>query len=246
MFVNIYKHWLKPIYIDVRDFALDTLFPIRCIICEAEGAFACPNCRQSLERVPEQQCIVCRKPSPFGLTHAGCRTPHGADGSVSIYDYHDRHVADILIQGKYKFLPGVYGEIGEAAAEVIDASHTHLLEAAEPFSLVPIPLAPSRERWRGFNQSELLCQALSTRLGLLTLHTLERTRATRTQKELGREQRQQNMAGAFRLRKGMDIHGRNLLLVDDVITTGSTLLEAAKVLKRNGAAKVWCLAIARD
>ncbi|HVY67921.1 MAG TPA: ComF family protein [Patescibacteria group bacterium] len=244
----MYQTWLKPLFADVKAFVLDTLFPMTCLGCGREGSFLCSDCSALLPRVEYQRCIACQKPTPFGLTHPGCLSPQGADGLISCLDYHDPAVSKIIIRGKYYFLPGVYALLGRLLAEYLKANYAGLLAGPSAFVLVPIPLAPARRRWRGFNQAEILCEALAAELSLPVCRALVRHRRTRTQKDLKREQRLANMAGAFSINHNLkpEILNRNLLLVDDVTTTGATLLEAAKVLKRNGAGQVFCLTVARD
>jgi competence protein ComFC len=191
-----------------------------------------------------QRCIVCQKQTPFGFTHSGCATPHGADGLISFYDYHDDKVSKIIIAGKYKFIPSTYETLGQMISRRLENEHTHLLSI--PYTLTPIPLHSSRKRWRGFNQAETLCQSIAKELDLPIADILLRNKITKTQKDLKRQERLTNVADAFKLKLGADIRGKNLILIDDVTTTGATLQEAAKILKRNGAAKVICLTVARD
>ena len=140
--------------------------------------------------------------------------------------------------------------------------------------LTPAPLHWMRQRWRGFNQSQVLTESLAKELGLEFADVLTRKKFTKTQKNLKKEQRIKNMESAFILKSPLPpitplsplmpinstafpaaddtqprlspIHNQNFILIDDVTTTGSTLREAAKVLKRNGAQKVFCLTVARD
>ncbi|MCL5666921.1 MAG: ComF family protein [Patescibacteria group bacterium] len=254
----MYKSLIKPLFHDIKNFALDILFPINCITCGKEGFFVCDYCKAQLAPQDTQHCIACQKPSPFGLTHAGCQTPYGADALVSFFSYHDDKVAKIIIHGKYYFLPQVYQIFGKLIAEkCLFQYHQFLLPNGNNLRpiLIPVPLARSRKRWRGFNQAEVLCQTLNETLELpYCTNLLARRRATKTQKDLKKEQRIKNVAGAFiYTRKNrchgeeiVSVQGRHVILVDDVATTGSTLQEAAKVLKRNGATKVFCLTVARD
>lgn len=203
----------------------------------------------TLKTLENQRCIVCQKAALFGITHPGCLTPYGADGLISFYDYHDEKVSKIIIAGKYNFLPGVYKILGAIIAQKIKAHHAELLSTnnlALSTLLCPIPLHTTRKRWRGFNQAEVLCQSLSAELGLPTADVLHRNKITQTQKDLKKDKRLKNVSDAFKLKPGADVRGKNLILIDDVTTTGATLQEAAKVLKRNGAAKVMCLTVARD
>jgi len=240
----MYQTLIRPAFIDAKNFILDTLFPITCLSCGEEGSFICLDCKATAKKLESQRCIVCQRQAPFGLSHPNCQTPHGADGLVSFYDYHDEKVSKILIAGKYSFIPSAYEILGKAIAEQIKKHHEHLL--AIPYTLSPVPLHSSRKRWRGFNQAEILCQALSVELNLEMADVLVRQKITQIQKDLKKEQRLKNVSDAFKLKKDVNISGQNFILVDDVTTTGATLQEAVKVLKRNGAAKVICLTVARD
>ena len=280
----MYQELIKPFFTDAKNFVLDTLFPIHCLRCDKEGKFICDGCLPQLTRLKDQYCITCGRPSPMGFTHPGCKTPHCADGLVSILNYHDESVSNILIKGKYNFLPDVYKILGKMVAAELQSNF--LISQFPNFHLVPIPLSSRRQRWRGFNQAEVLCEAIGKELSLPVMDALVRCKSTKIQKDVKkREDRIRNVSGAFslahtifpspihgegapsasdpfgntqgRLERSRDgegrerlnistIRDRNFILLDDVTTTGSTLLEAAKVLKRNGASSVWCLTVARD
>jgi competence protein ComFC len=243
----MYQTFIKPLYLDVKTFVLDTLFPISCLACGEEGTWICADCKSTIGKLEHQRCIVCQKNTPFGLTHPHCQTPHGADGLISFLNYHDQKVADILIKGKYNFLPGVYEELGKLLAGQLKTQYPNIL--ISNISLVPIPLHSTRKRWRGFNQAEVLCRSLSEQLNLPVADVLQRKKITKTQKDLKKDARLKNVDGAFALsplfsKEG--VRGSSFILVDDVTTTGATLAEAAKVLKRNGATQAICLTVARD
>lgn len=112
------------------------------------------------------------------------------------------------------------------------------------WAIVPVPLHPKRQKWRGFNQSAVIGQILSKKIGLDYQEALKRTRYTKPQVELSGKDRRQNIRNAFSLTKSY-ILSPNVLLLDDVWTTGSTLKECAYVLKRGGAKKVWAITLAR-
>jgi len=246
----MYKTFIKPLFVDVKTFVLDTLFPISCLSCGAEGGFICADCKATMKVLEHQRCIVCQKNTPFGITHPHCQTPHGADGLISFYDYHDEKVSKILIAGKYSFIPMTYEILGQMIAKQLKLQHPDLT-SANSYELAYIPLHSTRQRWRGFNQAEVLCQSLSQNLGLACTSVLVRCKVTKTQKDLKKSSRLKNVVGAFALspralNHKSEILNHKFLLVDDVTTTGATLQEAAKILKRRGAAKVVCLTVARD
>jgi len=114
--------------------------------------------------------------------------------------------------------------------------------------VVPVPLHARKLRQRGFNQAEMIARAAlkltaAQRFELQTV--LERTRETQSQIGLSRHQRRENLRGAFAVTAPEEIRGRDVLLVDDVFTTGTTVSECARVLRRAGAAKVCVATVAR-
>jgi ComF family protein len=111
--------------------------------------------------------------------------------------------------------------------------------------IVPVPLHPARERERGFNQAALLAELLASRVTLPLRPVLERIRYTTTQTAYDRAERMENLHDAFRLRKNRDVRELRVLLIDDVLTTGSTLSECARVLKAAGAISVHAATAAR-
>ncbi len=111
--------------------------------------------------------------------------------------------------------------------------------------VVPVPLYWRRRWQRGFNQSELLAYPIARRCGVPVVRLLARSRSTRAQAGLSHSGRRGNVAGAFRLRRGRDVTGLRILLIDDVMTTGATAAACARVLKRGGARSVTLLTLAR-
>jgi len=113
-------------------------------------------------------------------------------------------------------------------------------------AVVPIPLHPAKQRQREFNQAERLARRLSHAAGLpLDTHCVQRIRATETQTHLTREERHGNMEKAFLAARSVNLQGKRLLLVDDVMTTGATTSSCAKALRKAGAAEVCVWTVAR-
>jgi ComF family protein len=111
--------------------------------------------------------------------------------------------------------------------------------------VVPVPLHWRRRWQRGFNQSELLARGIGKRCGIPVVRALRRTRYTSTQAGLSNTGRRVNVAAAFAVRRGQALTGKRLLLIDDVLTTGSTAAACARVLRRAGAARIVLLTVAR-
>ena len=112
-------------------------------------------------------------------------------------------------------------------------------------AIVYVPLFSKRERWREFNQSEVLAEGLGLATGLPVLKALRRSRETTVQAKLDRVARRSNVRGAFDLTDTAQVVGKKLILIDDVLTTGSTAGECARLLKKGGAAQVDVLVVAR-
>jgi ComF family protein len=128
---------------------------------------------------------------------------------------------------------------------LVDAMQDVRIQASPPDYLVPVPLHPTRFRERGFNQADALAETLSKRTQLPILRCLERRRYTTTQTRYDRQERMQNLRNAFSLRKSSDVRKKHLVLLDDVLTTGSTLHECALVLRAAGAESVRAVTVAR-
>ena len=145
---------------------------------------------------------------------------------------------------KYERVTPVSAPLGSMLAHAV----VELVDDKAAPLIVPVPLHKSRRRSRGFNQSELIARAavrqLPRKLETLT-DALVRQRDTISQVGLSREERIENVRDAFRVAQPSRVNGRDILLVDDVMTTGTTLSECARVLKQAGAKRVWAATVAR-
>ena len=225
------------------------LYPPVCTICSASvGAqeYLCPDCESKLSRIVPPFCAKCSEPFDGAITTtfscANCA--HRAlyfEAAVSAYRSRGiaRHVILNFKYGKQIHLRHLVGRW------LIAAFDDPRLRERRFDAIVPVPLHPARERERGFNQAALLAERLRTHLGLSVRPVLQRVRFTTTQTAFDRRERIQNLRNAFRLRKNADVRNWRVLLIDDVLTTGSTLSECARVLKENGARSVHAATAAR-
>lgn len=226
---------------------LDILFPKTCGGCNSWGSYFCDKCQLKTDQ-SALVCPICEKASIGGVTHKSCLRKYSLDGLWFLGDYKDP-LKKVIQKLKYKFV----SEVGECLVEFTlnywaRYSPWFFEEIKQdPYSwiITSVPLHPKRQRWRGFNQSEKLAVLISKRLGLDYIPTLKRTRFTKPQMSLLAKDRALNIKGAFELNPSVDIRNKNILIIDDVWTTGSTIKECGLVLKRNNAKKVWAITIAR-
>lgn len=222
-------------------YILDLVFPISCIICGTEGVFLCEKCALRLPRLEKQRCSACFTAAPFGKTHPECLTKQVLDGAVAALDYKHPDTKKVITIYKYRFITDLSKPLGDMITEQL--VNLSLQGFFTEFQVIPVPLHKKRFTWRGFNQAELLAEELSSKMKLaLDKHLVIRVRHTKPQVKLDKEGRRKNIDNAFELTRTLT--AKKYLLIDDVITSGSTLHEIAKLLKQKGAAEVWALTLA--
>lgn len=225
---------------------LDLIFPKRCVSCGKLGQYICATCRHNVRpiAVNESICPVCERLAIDGVTHPRCRSRYGLDGLIAFFHYDGpiRHAVKSL---KYRHVSDLASEFVSLIPEVL-LSQIHDVLGERNAKVVPVPLHVTRFRARGYNQADVLGRILAQRLHLpIYTDILYRTRATSPQVETkSRNARLRNMDKAFAC-KDVDIRGAEILLFDDVFTTGATMRSAANVLKRHGARFVWAVTMAR-
>lgn len=235
--------------------ALDLLFPALCPVCAGRLGPGrrdplCGRCWAAIERLTPPCCDRCGAPVPAaGEPDPGGPIPARWCGRCALdpppWDYarvaarYAGPLREALRAFKYGGCPQLERPL---AALLLEQCGAALPGAAG--AVVPVPLARARERERGFNQAALLGARVARRLRVpLRAGWLVRVRATRPQSELPAAERAANVRGAFRARPA--VAGRDLLLVDDILTTGATLAECTRALRAAGAARVGVLAVAR-
>lgn len=228
---------------------LDLIYPKKCLGCGRSGGYFCSGCLNLVSLEQNRICPVCERPALGGFTHPGCLSSYSLDGFTAVFAYRGL-IKKAIKKLKYKFVSDLASDLVELFLSFCgeDKAFSDFCRQKEVF-LVPIPLHPSRFRWRGFNQAELLGKMIAGNLGInFSSDLLLRIKNTKPQVELSEKERQKNIKDAFKINrdhKSFIINHQSLIIFDDVWTSGATLREAAKVLKRNGAKKVWGLTTAR-
>jgi ComF family protein len=234
--------------------ALDLLFPPRCQVCLAfDRSVICAACSAAIKPVLPPYCDVCGRPfdpeAKGGELCADCRQGSRLDIARGVAFY-DGPMREAIHRFKYSRKRVLAEPMGAMMADYLGApdrvAAARAIEVSEIDRVCPVPLHPARLRERGFNQAELLAGGVCDRFGLvLDTGLLRRVRDTAPQVSLRREDRARNVRGAFVVPDRDAVSGQRLLLIDDLATTGATLEECARVLRRAGAASVAALTLAR-
>ena len=209
----------------VVTFLLDLLYPPRCAFCRRTGVHGvCADCERTLPYAKVQLC----EGAGFGRCASPLLYEDAVRESLLRFKFHG---AQSAAEG--------YGELlARCAAE----------ELGGQFDTVTwVPVSKKREHERGYDQARLLAKATAKALGLPLTPTLHKQRNTQPQSGTGdAAKRRANITGAYRMKRSADVTGKRVLLIDDVVTTGATLSECARVLGKAGAEQVVCATVARS
>lgn len=204
-----------------KDLFLKTIFPAYCCCCTREGAWVCESCELHFEQ---------------GITF----TVEDELMVMSTFRFRQKGIQEIIHAFKYEGVREFAPWCGARMAA------TWKIRGRAAFDvLVPVPLHAKRMRERGYNQAELLAREVSMKMNMpLCLNALVRIRMTEMQFGLSSEERIENVEGCFAVRSDSDIKEKKILLIDDVCTTGATLMQASLALRLAGASGVCALVVA--
>jgi ComF family protein len=242
---------IKRFLLDLKDDLLDFVYPQTCPLCrnplKREEKDVCDECWKALALLPSPYCPYCKSflegadeipnhQCPYLSTSEDRRIV--AVRSLGTFDDHYQKLVHRL---KYeKKIP-----LGKRLAQSLGESMAEEKEFTGCDMVIPVPLHRARERERGFNQSEVLAKGISRAIGISpTKGILKRKRNTKDQTYLNAQQRAENVRGAFVVRRADSIIGKKVILVDDVMTTGATLNECARMLLDSGAKNVFAATLA--
>ena len=236
------------------------LFPSDCNICgrpllNVSRLPVCPVCLADIHPVNGRVCSICgeRVLSSYsemdddGLRRCPvCRRVDRPFERAVAYGSYEGALRELIHLLKYSGVRPAAMVLGRMLAESV--SELAPAFEQETVLVIPVPLFKAKRRQREFNQAELIARAALQRLGArfrLAPDILRRTRDTHSQIGLTSHQRRENLRGAFAVARAQEVTGREVLLVDDVYTTGTTTTECARVLRKAGASKVWVATVAR-
>lgn len=235
----------------------DMVYPPRCAVCgrflwkgplvkETGSSLFCADCMADFHCPASPLCPICGQPFPSEATE-----DHLCEDCMRKRPFYEAACAPYRYEGAV--LKAIHRLKYGSKSFVADALGPLLARFAEKRVIrtgtvlaMPVPLHPRRLQERGFNQSLLLARHVSRRLHIdLDFLSLRRIRYTSPQASLAKKERQQNVRGAFELKNQGIVKGKTILLVDDVLTTGNTLNECARILRQGEAVKVFGLSLAR-
>ena len=248
-------------------FFLDLLFPIECLHCNKEGEWLCKECVREIKFNDKQYCLGCKKDADktkennldqdiLGKVCDKCKISYTLNGVWVIGSFHDQLTQKLIKSLKYYFARDIAQVLGKflnifmrdllAKSRLVGIKKIpDIFLDFDNVLVMPVPLHSKRKRWRGFNQSELLATELINYFNLKTSNKLIRTKYKKAQAKItARADRMQNIQNCFEW-TGEDLNGQNIIIIDDIVTTGATLNEIARVLKDNNAGEVWGLVVAR-
>ncbi len=230
----------------IIDSLLAFLFPPYCLLCDSllGGAerIVCNHCWARLEIISDRFCQVCG--SPWGSRRMICDACLKGDYHFSFnrsLGPFNPEYQTLIHHLKYERMTNLAPRLGEKLLFLLRAEPRFVPAQG----LVPVPLHPTKLRERGYNQSLLLAQAVSQGSGIpLIDDALIKVRRTKSQTKLSLEERVENVKGAFEVKSRERVKGKRLIIIDDVLTTGSTLNSCAEALREAGAQEVYGLTLA--
>lgn len=218
----------------------DYIFPVYCLGCREEGEWLCEKCFYKIDITGVFCCPTCHKDTKIGEYCYGCNNNLPLGSSFAITTYKEEGLIGKVIQTlKYSHAEDVLSAVEKLISSFVKQNQD-LFSSID--LVVPVPLHKKRFVERGFNQAKLIAEIVAREIGEPCREIITRNRYTLQQAKLGREGRLKNVKNAFEIKEEIPT---NILLVDDVFTTGTTLQECAKALKGGGAEKVIGFTVAR-
>jgi len=218
---------------------INLLFPTFCIICKKDGDYICRQCYQEMFPVLQIRCPVCDQPVYKYFYHNECLEKMNFEGLVYVFPYGDKF-HDIIESVKYKYYYDICNFLG-----IILARNFKILVKFDYtlYLVTSVPIHKSKLKSRGFNQAEVIGRAFGKELGLSYQDLLKRVRKTQTQVGLDKLERVANLKNCFKFAQSNI--PKNVILIDDIFTTGTTIRECSTTLKDAGVERVFVSVLAK-
>lgn len=224
----------------------EILAPKKCYGCQKYGSYLCQTCKEQIGFF-EPICYICKQKSPYFETHWYCQKHAFALDRVYIaHHYRHKPIQKMIKDMKYY---KKYDLIDEMTLSMSNTFNHHFSDAVEDCVLIPTPMYFWKRIFRWYNQSEELVKNLSKILNIqYELSLVKKIRSSRPQSHLSKMERYENIKNKFEINKNLisSMRYKTIIIVDDVVSTGATLNEIAKVLKNAGFEKIYALVFASD
>ena len=244
---------MREVLEKVKNGILDVVFPARCVGCGEEGHYICRRCEGFISEAA-LICPLCQQSSLTGERHENCRSLYGFAGLASIWEY-EGVVKNLLHNIKYNGMT-------HAVAKTVQNAYINMAEDAMRFKpflsclfskdtcITYVPMFKRKEKFRGFNQAAVFAKEMGKAVGKGVVSLLEKIIDTKSQTDLGKKERLENVKDSFAVSDAggtLSVPSTTLsvVLVDDVWTTGATMKECCKILRKAGAQEVWGFTVAR-
>lgn len=212
----------------------------QCIFCGHPFTAFCVFCLARCSLIEKPICIECRNYSHHGITHKNCLKNKSPLILYSPFSY-DYLIAECIRRSKY--FRKEFASLIELSKFGVFLTKEEIF-VSEDFIIIPVPLSKKRFKQRGFNQAEIIAQELANKLKIKVHNScVKRIKETEAQYKQDKIERRINLLNAFKVYD--DVVGKKILVVDDIFTTGATMLELAKTLYNAGASEVRCFALSR-
>ena len=212
-----------------KDFILDSLFPTKCLGCQARNEILCNNC-------------------VYKIRPAERETP---EKILAVFDYRDLVIKKAIWELKYHHKRYIGEKLGQLLYEFLieDISEIRTYASGQPVYVIPVPISRKKTKIRGYNQANTIaksfCDSSPLKIFELKNHIVFKKIDTLPQAKItNRKRRLENVRGVFDIKNPENIKGKTIIIIDDVTTTGGTILEIMKILKKSGAKKVIGFAVA--
>ncbi|MDP2934263.1 MAG: ComF family protein [bacterium] len=231
----------------IKRFFLDLFFPKNCLGCKQPDTYLCRDCFNKIPLASNNTCFFCEEITGQGRICINCKKEKYLDRIISASEYKNPLIRELIRAFKYHYIQELANPLSQLLIKVLENNfNISSISSTSSILVIPVPLFKHRLHYRGFNQAELIAQEIAKHFKLpIETNAIKRKISRAPQAKISDiEKRKTNIKDVFDIVPS-EVEGKIILLVDDVITTGATLSEAAKILKQNNAKEVWGITIAK-
>lgn len=224
---------------NIKEFLLDIVFPKKCVVCGKLDTFFCDKCRAKITFLKTQNCPFCLRITTRGRVCPSCQSKSALTG-VYVVSHFEEPLKEVIHKYKYEFIKALQDDLA-------DIAWSYMEDFPKRAVLACVPSSPKRVSWRGYNQAEEITKILASNTGMKYYpNLLKRTEYKIPQTQLRRKERFENVKNAFKINKKIDLSGKQVVIFDDLVTSGATLDACARELRKMGATRVWGFVLARN